>query len=41
MIPTGQDSLKTRSTLTVGGASFAYYDLGDRKSTRLNSSPSS
>ena len=28
MIPTGQDSLKTRSTLTVGGASFAYYDLG-------------
>jgi aconitate hydratase len=27
MIPTGQDSLGTRSTLTVGGKSFAYYDL--------------
>ena len=27
MIPTGQDSLHTRSTLTVGGSSFAYYSL--------------
>ena len=27
MIPTGQDSLKTRSTLNVGGSSFAYYSL--------------
>ena len=28
MIPTGQDSLNTRSTLAVGGKSYAYYDLG-------------
>ncbi|MES2146850.1 MAG: aconitate hydratase AcnA [Pseudomonadota bacterium] len=27
MIPTGKDSLNTRSTLTSGGASFAYYSL--------------
>ncbi|MEO7635071.1 MAG: aconitate hydratase AcnA, partial [Sphingomicrobium sp.] len=27
MIPTGQDSLKTRSTLDVEGQSFAYYSL--------------
>ncbi|HEY8592415.1 MAG TPA: aconitate hydratase AcnA [Sphingomicrobium sp.] len=27
MIPTGQDSLRTRSTLTVQGKSFAYYSL--------------
>ena len=27
MIPTGQDSLNTRSTLTVGGKSYAYYSL--------------
>ena len=27
MIPTGQDSLKTRSTLTVGGKNYAYYSL--------------
>ncbi len=27
MIPTGQDSLNTRSTLNVGGASYAYYSL--------------
>jgi len=27
MIPTGQDSFKTRSTLTVGGKSYAYYSL--------------
>ncbi|WP_347717512.1 aconitase family protein, partial [Sphingomonas sp.] len=27
MIPTGQDSLKTRSTLTVGGKSYGYYSL--------------
>src|SRR5205085_3406637 len=27
MIPTGQDSLKTRSTLTVDGKSYAYYSL--------------
>ena len=27
MIPTGQDSLKTRSTLTVGGKAYAYYSL--------------
>jgi len=27
MIPTGQDSLKTRSTLTVGSHHFAYYSL--------------
>jgi aconitate hydratase len=27
MIPTGQDSLKTRSTLEVGGKRFAYYSL--------------
>src|SRR5438128_3004318 len=27
MIPTGQDSLKTRSTLTVGDKSYAYYSL--------------
>ncbi|HEX6218385.1 MAG TPA: aconitase family protein, partial [Sphingomicrobium sp.] len=27
MIPTGQDSLKTRTTLTVGGKAYAYYSL--------------
>ncbi|HET7708260.1 MAG TPA: aconitate hydratase AcnA [Sphingomicrobium sp.] len=27
MIPTGQDSLKTRTTLTVGGKNYAYYSL--------------
>jgi len=27
MIPTGQDSLKTRSTLTAGGKIYAYYSL--------------
>jgi aconitate hydratase len=27
MIPTGQDSLQTRSTLTVGSRSYAYYSL--------------
>ena len=27
MIPTGQDSLKTRSTLQVGGTSYVYYSL--------------
>ncbi|MFN2472849.1 MAG: aconitate hydratase AcnA [Sphingomicrobium sp.] len=27
MIPTGQDSLRTRSSLTVGGKTFAYYSL--------------
>src|SRR5690349_13624756 len=27
MIPTGQDSLNTRSTLTVGSKSYAYYSL--------------
>ena len=27
MIPTGQDSLKTRSTLQVGGKSYAYFSL--------------
>src|SRR5688500_4690882 len=27
MIPTGQDSLKTRSTLEAGGQSYAYYSL--------------
>src|SRR5215207_8579191 len=27
MIPTGQDSLKTRSTLTVGSERYAYYSL--------------
>src|SRR4028119_1396031 len=27
MIPTGQDSLGTRSTLAVGGKNYAYYDL--------------
>ena len=27
MIPTGQDSLNTRSTLTVGGSTYAYYSL--------------
>jgi len=27
MIPTGQDSLKTRSTLDAGGKSYAYYSL--------------
>ncbi|MEJ7777114.1 MAG: aconitate hydratase AcnA [Sphingomicrobium sp.] len=27
MIPTGQDSLKTRSTLTVGSKAYAYYSL--------------
>src|SRR3954469_15724513 len=27
MIPTGQDSLRTRSTLEVGGKAYAYYSL--------------
>ena len=27
MIPTGQDSLQTRSTLEVGGKTYAYYSL--------------
>jgi len=27
MTPTGQDSLKTRSTLNVGSSSYAYYSL--------------
>src|SRR5687768_10819440 len=27
MIPTGQDSLNTRSTLSAGGKSYAYYSL--------------
>ena len=27
MIPTGQDSLKTRSTLATGGKTYAYYSL--------------
>ena len=27
MIPTGQDSLNTRSTLEVGGKTYAYYSL--------------
>src|SRR5688500_18220425 len=27
MIPTGQDSLKTRSTLEAGGKTYAYYSL--------------
>src|SRR5262249_40017427 len=27
MIPTGQDSLKTRSTLEAGGKSYAYFSL--------------
>src|SRR5215213_6275576 len=27
MIPTGQDSLNTRSTLAVGNSSYAYYSL--------------
>ena len=27
MIPTGQDSLSTRSTLDVGGKTYSYYSL--------------
>ena len=27
MIPTGQDSLSTRSALTVGSKTYAYYSL--------------
>ena len=27
MIPTGHDSLKTRSTLDVGGKTYSYYSL--------------
>ena len=34
MIPTGQDSLNTRSTLTVGGRSYAYYSL-DKAAAQL------
>ncbi len=34
MIPTGQDSLKTRSTLSVGGKDYAYYAL-DKASAAL------
>ena len=33
MIPTGQDSLNTRSTLNVGGSSFAYYSLAKAAET--------
>jgi aconitate hydratase len=33
MIPTGQDSLHTRSTLEVGGKSYAYYSLGKAAET--------
>ena len=33
MIPTGQDSLKTRSTLEVGGKSYAYYSLAKAAET--------
>src|SRR5207342_2638588 len=33
MIPTGQDSLKTRSTLEAGGKRFAYYSLGKAAAT--------
>ncbi|WP_310467904.1 aconitate hydratase AcnA [Sphingomonas sp.] len=33
MIPTGQDSLKTRSTLDVGGKSYAYYSLAKAAET--------
>ena len=34
MIPTGQDSLKTRSTLTAGGKNYAYYSL-DKAAAKL------
>ena len=33
MIPTGQDSLHTRSTLEVGGKSYAYYSLAKAAET--------
>jgi aconitate hydratase len=33
MIPTGQDSLRTRSTLEVGGKTYAYYSLGKAAET--------
>src|SRR3954447_21411755 len=33
MIPTGQDSLHTRSTLDVGGKSYAYYSLSKAAET--------
>jgi aconitate hydratase len=33
MIPTGQDSLRTRSTLEVGGKTYAYYSLGTAAET--------
>ena len=33
MIPTGQDSLRTRSTLSVGGKNYAYYDLAKAGAT--------
>ncbi len=33
MIPTGQDSLHTRSTLEVGGKSYAYYSLSKAAAT--------
>src|SRR3954447_15165620 len=33
MIPTGQDSLHTRSTLDVGGKSYAYYSLSKAAGT--------
>nr|WP_294846881.1 aconitate hydratase AcnA [uncultured Sphingomonas sp.] len=33
MIPTGQDSLKTRSTLEAGGKSYAYYSLDKASKT--------
>src|SRR3954463_1146007 len=33
MIPTGQDSLRTRSTLEVGGKTYAYYSLAKASQT--------
>ena len=38
MIPTGQDSLNTRSTLDVGGKNYAYYSLA-KAGERLATSP--
>ena len=43
MIPTGQDSLSTRSTLDVGGKSYAYYSLRQgrrRRSATCRACPS-
>ena len=34
MIPTGQDSLDTRTTLEAGGKTYAYYSL-DKASAKL------